>query len=47
MNLIHKIAYIDPGAGSILFQAFLSGLLTFAIFFKRIVNTVKKIFKNK
>lgn len=29
--------YIDPGSGSLLFQALLSGLLTVIVFFKRIV----------
>jgi hypothetical protein len=37
MNLL----YIDPGSGSLLFQALLSGLLTIIVFFKRIVNYIK------
>jgi len=39
--------YIDPGSGSILFQALLSGLLTFLIFFKRIVAFFKYKFGKK
>jgi hypothetical protein len=31
------LIYIDPGSGSLLFQALLSGLLTVTIFFKRIL----------
>ena len=30
------ILYIDPGTGSLLFQALLSGFLTIVVFFKRI-----------
>ena len=30
------ILYIDPGTGSLLFQAILSGFLTIVVFFKRI-----------
>lgn len=39
------LLYIDPGTGSLIFQAILSGLLTVIIFFKRIVSFVKFIFK--
>ena len=35
------ILYIDPGSGSLLFQALLSGLLTVVVFFKRIVVYIK------
>jgi hypothetical protein len=35
------ILYIDPGSGSLLFQALLSGLLTVVVFFKRIVAYIK------
>jgi hypothetical protein len=31
------LIYIDPGSGSLLFQALLSGLLTVIFFFKRIL----------
>lgn len=39
------LLYIDPGTGSLIFQAILSGLLTVIIFFKRIISFVKFIFK--
>ncbi len=35
------LLYIDPGSGSLLFQALLSGLLTVLVFFKRIVAIIK------
>jgi len=35
------LLYIDPGSGSLLFQALLSGLLTIVVFFKRIVAYIK------
>lgn len=35
------ILYIDTGSGSLLFQAFLSGLLTIVVYFKRIVAFLK------
>ncbi len=42
------LLYIDPGSGSLLFQALLSGLLTIVVFFKRIVAYFKfKFGKNK
>ncbi len=42
------LIYIDPGSGSLLFQALLSGLLTVVVFFKRIVAFIKfKFSKNK
>jgi hypothetical protein len=39
--------YIDPGSGSLLFQALLSGLLTVLVFFKRIVAYFKFKFGKK
>lgn len=45
--MISFIAYIDPGSGSLLFQALLSGLLTILIFFKRIVAHFKYKFGKK
>ncbi len=40
--------YVDPGSGSLLFQAFLSGLLTVLVFFKSIVAYFKyKFGKNR
>ena len=47
MTLINLLAYIDPGSGSLLFQAILSSLLTGLVFFKRIVNYIKSFFRNK
>ena len=35
------LLYIDPGSGSLLFQALLSVLLTIVVFFKRIVAFIK------
>ncbi len=35
------LLYIDPGSGSLLFQALLSGLLTVLVFFKIIVAIIK------
>jgi hypothetical protein len=41
------LLYIDPGSGSLLFQALLSGLLTVVVFFKRIVAFFKFKFGKK
>jgi hypothetical protein len=42
------LLYIDPGSGSLLFQALLSGFLTVVVFFKRIIAFFKcKFGKNK
>jgi len=41
------ILYIDPGTGSLLFQALLSGLLTVVVFFKRIKAFIKLKFGRK
>ena len=42
------ILYIDPGSGSLLFQAFLYGLLTVVVYYKRINAFLKfKFGKNK
>lgn len=46
-NLITHLAYIDPGTGSILFQALLSGLLTIIVFYKRVILYIKNLFKKK
>ncbi|MHA8078896.1 hypothetical protein [Aquirufa antheringensis] len=45
-NLSH-LAYIDPGAGSLLFQVILSGLLTFVVFYKKVILFIKYLFKKK
>jgi len=39
--MLYLFSYIDPGSGSLLFQALLSGLLTVLVFFKRIVTYFK------
>ena len=41
------LLYIDPGSGSLLFQALLSGLLTVVVFFKRIIAFFKFKFGSK
>lgn len=41
------ILYIDPGTGSLFFQALLSGLLTIVVFFKKIVAFLKFKFLSK
>jgi hypothetical protein len=41
------ILYIDPGTGSLLFQALLSGFLTIVVFFKRIKAFIKLKFMSK
>jgi hypothetical protein len=38
------ILYIDPGVGSLLFQALLSGILTVVVFYKRIIAIIKQKF---
>ena len=41
------LLYIDPGAGSLIFQALLSGLLSFLFLYKKILLFIKsKINKN-
>jgi hypothetical protein len=42
-----NILYIDPGAGSLFFQALLSSLLTILVFFKRIVSYIKFKYGNQ
>lgn len=41
------LAYIDPGSGSLLFQALLSGFLTILVFFKRIVAFIRFKFSKR
>ena len=41
------ILYIDPGTGSLLFQALLSGFLTIVFFFKRIKAFIMMKFMSK
>jgi hypothetical protein len=42
-----ELLYIDPGSGSLLFQALLSGLFTILVFFKRIKLFLKLKFGKK
>jgi hypothetical protein len=39
--------YIDPGTGSLLFQALLSGMLTALVFFRKIIAYFKYKLGNK
>ncbi len=41
------LLYLDPGSGSLLFQALISGFLTILIFFKHIISFFKFKFKKK
>ena len=41
------ILYIDPGTGSLLFQALLSGFLTIVVFFERIKAFIMLKFMSK
>ena len=41
------ILYIDPGTGSLLFQALLSGFLTIVVFFKKIKAFIMLKFMSK
>ena len=41
------ILYIDPGTGSLLFQALLSGFFTIMVFFKRIKAFIMLKFMSK
>ena len=47
LKMSQFLLYIDPGSGSLLFQALLSGLLTVLVFFKRIVAYLKYKFGKK
>jgi hypothetical protein len=47
MTNLSLLAYIDPGAGSLLFQAILSGFLTIVVFYKRVILFIKYLFKKK
>ncbi len=39
---MHILNYIDPGAGSLLFQAIISGAVTTLLFFKKIKVYLKR-----
>jgi hypothetical protein len=38
------LLYIDPGSGSLIFQALLSGFLTLLVFYKKAIAYVKSFF---
>ncbi len=41
------LLYIDPGTGMIIIQLIVAGLASVLVFFKKIRDKVKKIFKRK
>lgn len=45
--MFNVLLYIDPGSGSLLFQALLSGLLTGIFFFKNIIRFIRHKFKKR
>jgi len=45
--MLNHFIYIDPGSGSLLFQALLSSLLTGLVFIKRITMFIKSLFTRK
>jgi hypothetical protein len=45
--MLDILGYIDPGSGSLLFQALLSGLLTILVFYKRVIAYIKYLFSKK
>lgn len=45
--MYYYLIYIDPGSGSLLFQALLSGLLTVLVFFKQIAAFIKVRFGSR
>ncbi|NLD80981.1 MAG: hypothetical protein GX642_07435 [Smithella sp.] len=41
-------AYLDPGTGSMMLQALAAGIIGLGIFWRRIINGIKRLFrKNK
>ena len=42
--MIHILLYIDPGAGTLFYQAILSGVLTVSVFYKSITTYIKSKF---
>ena len=38
------LLYIDPGSGSLIFQALVSGFLTLLVFYKRVIAYIKSFF---
>jgi len=45
--MIAHLLYIDPGAGSLFYQAILSGVLTVSVFYKSISSYIKGKFNYK
>jgi hypothetical protein len=45
--MCHFFLYIDPGTGSLLFQALVSGMLTALVFFRKIIAYFKYKLGNK
>lgn len=41
------ILYIDPGTGMIIIQLLVSAFAAVGIFYKRVINFFKNLFKNK
>lgn len=40
-------AYIDPGTGSIVLQAIAGGVIAVSIFWRRVVERVKRLFRSR
>ena len=45
--MIHTLLYIDPGAGTLFYQAILSGVLTVSVFYKTITTYIKSKFTSR
>ena len=45
--MTNMLLYIDPGSGSLIFQALISAFFTILLFFKRIVTFLKFKFGKK
>ena len=45
--MINHLLYIDPGAGSLFYQAIVSGVLTVSVFYKSITTYIKSKFPSK
>lgn len=43
MLIQQSLLYLDPGSGSLLFQLFLSGLLTILVFFKKVLQFMRAV----
>ena len=40
-------AYIDPGTGSVILQGMTAGLIALAVFWRRVLNLVRKLFSRR